>query len=85
MVAGIHRAYVNFFVWKDDDNAIFNVDGDLLIGVHGPRGEYLDLLKKWFATPGGGVARVDVNGDEIALMPHEHLALVGPPLRTESR
>jgi len=85
MVAGIHRTHVNFFVWKNDDNAIFNVDGHLLIGVYGARGEYLDLLKKWLATPGGGVARVDMDCDEVALMPHEHLALVGPPLRTQSR
>jgi hypothetical protein len=85
MVAGIHGTHVNFFVWKDDDNVIFNVDGHLLVGVYGTRGKYLDLLKKWLATPGGGVARVDVDCDEVALMPHEHLALVGPPLRTQSR
>jgi len=85
MVARIHRTDVNFFVWKDDDNAIFDVDGHLLVGVYGTRGECLDLLKKWLATPSGGVARVDVDCDEVALMPHEHLALVGAPLRSESR
>jgi hypothetical protein len=85
MVAGIHRADVNFFVWKDDDDAIFNVDGHLLVGVYGTRGECLDLLKKWLATPSSGVARVDVDCDEVAFVPHEHLALVWAPLRTESR
>jgi hypothetical protein len=85
MVAGIHRAHVNFLVWKNDDNAIFNVDGHLLIGVYGTRSEYLDLLKKWLATPGGGVARVDMDCDEVTLMPHEHPALVGAPLWTQSR
>jgi hypothetical protein len=42
-------------------------------------------LKKRLATPCGGVARVDVDCDEVAFMPHEHLTLVGAPLRTESR
>jgi hypothetical protein len=85
VVAGIHRAHVNFLVRKDDGNAISNVDGHLLIGVYGTRGEYLDLVEKWLATPGGGVARVDMDCDEVALMPQEHFALVGAPLGTESR
>ena len=54
MVAGIHRPHVNFLVWKDNDDAIFNIDGHLLVGVYGTRCECLDLLKKRFTTPGGG-------------------------------
>jgi hypothetical protein len=85
MVAWIHCAHVNFLVRKDDDNPIFYVDGHLLLDIDGLCCERLDLLKKRFATPSHRVARIDVNGDQVAFKAHEHLALVGAPLRTQIR
>jgi hypothetical protein len=83
MVTGIHCAHVDFLVREDDDDSVLDVNGHLLFGVYGARGECLDLSKKRFATPGGGVARIDVDRDEVSFMAHEHLAFVGAPLRAE--
>ena len=72
-------------VLYDDDDSVCYVDGHLLLCVYGTSGECFDLLKKRFATPGGWVTRVNMDRDEVALMAHEHLALIGAPLGSECR
>jgi hypothetical protein len=70
MIAGIHGADVNFLVWKDHDDPVLDVDDDALIGVDSFDGELLELVKIRFAPPGHGVARVDVNRDQLSVRFH---------------
>jgi hypothetical protein len=80
-VAGIHGTYVNFLVWKDDENSVFHIDDHLLLAVNRFVSECFELLKKWFSAPSRRVAWIDVNREQIALYAQEHFTFVGAPLR----
>ena len=73
----------NFLVWKDDENTVFHIDDYLLLAVNHFISEFFELLKKWFSAPSRGVARIDVNRDQIALHAQEHFTFVGAPLRAQ--
>src|SRR5882724_5520633 len=76
-VAGIHGSYVNFLVWEDDDHSVFHIDHHLLLAIYRFACELLELLKERLSPPGRWVARIDVEGDQVALHAQEHFAFVG--------
>ena len=82
-VAGIHGTYVNFLVWKDDENSVFHIDDYLLLAVNRFVCEFFELPKKWFSAPSHGVAGIDVNREQIALHAQKHFTFVGTPLRAQ--
>jgi hypothetical protein len=82
-VAGIHGTYVDFLVWKDDENSVFHIDDYLLLALNRLVCEFFKLPKEWFSTPSHRVAWIDVNRKQIALHAPKHFAFVGAPLRAQ--
>ena len=82
-VAGIHGTYVNFLVWKDNENSVFYIDDYLLLAVNRLVCELFKLPKKWLSTPSHRVAWIDVNREQIALHAQKHFTFVGAPLRAQ--
>ena len=82
-VAGIHGTYVNFLVWKDDENSVFHIDDYLLLAINRFFCEFFKLPKKWFSAPSHGVTGIDVNREQIAFHTQKHFTFVGTPLRTQ--
>jgi hypothetical protein len=81
MIAGIHGADFDFLVGKDHDDAALYVNDHLPVGLQPIDCKLLELLKIRFATPIGGIARINVNRDQFAVRLHtqDHLAFVGAP------
>jgi hypothetical protein len=81
VIAGIHGADFDLFVGKDHDDAALYVNDHLLVGLQPVDGKFLELLKIRFATPSGGIARINVNRDQLAVRLHTHdqLAFIGAP------
>ena len=60
---------------------LFMQNDHLPVGVRPIDCKLLELLKIRFATPIGGIARINVNRDQFAVQLHtqDHLAFVGAP------
>ena len=82
VIARIHRAEFDFLVRKNHDDPVSEVDNYLLLGIHTPGRELFELAKIWLPTPGGGIAGVNVNRDQLAVRLHaqDELAFAGAPL-----
>src|SRR5690242_17243009 len=80
LIARVHRPDIDLLMGEDDDHAVLDADCNLLLGTDGSGRKFLDPPMEWLAAPCLGLARIDMNRDEVALAADEHLAFVGPPL-----
>src|SRR2546428_9232440 len=67
MIAGVHGADLDFLVRKDRDDAVLDVDDHLLVDVGPLDRELLERPKIRLPAPSGGVARIDMNCDQVAV------------------
>ncbi len=68
MIAGIHGADLDFLIRKDRDDAVLDVDDDLLVGVGPLDRKLLERAKIGLAAPRGGVARIDCTNYDTRLV-----------------
>src|SRR5258708_6341411 len=82
MIARIHGADLDLLVREDHDDAILDVDDHPLIDVCPFDRELLERHKIRLPAPGGGVARVDVYRNQLAvrLDAQDELAFARAPL-----
>src|SRR5258706_9624583 len=82
MIARIHGADLNFLIRKDRDDAVLDVDDHLLVDVGPLDRELLERPIIWLPAPGAGVARIDMNRDQLAVRFHaqDELASARAPL-----
>src|SRR5882672_10962849 len=86
MIARIHGADLDFLVRKDRDDAVLDVDDHLLVDVGPLDGELLERAKIGLPAPRGGIARIDMNRDQLAVRFHaqDELTAARPPLLAEA-
>src|SRR5262245_56144704 len=82
MVARIHDADLDFLIRKDRDDPVFDVDDHLLVGLGPLEGELLERSIIRLPAPRSGVARIDMNRDQLAVRFHaqDKLTAARPPL-----
>src|SRR5712671_4914240 len=82
MIARIHGADLDFLVRKNRDDAVLDVDDHLLVDVGSLDRELLERSIIWLPAPRSGVARIDMNSDQLAVGFHaqDELAATRPPL-----
>src|SRR5258708_19368195 len=81
MIPRIHGADLDFLVWKDRDDAVLDVDDHLLVDVGPLDRELLERPEIRLPAPRGGIARIHMNRDQLALRFHapDELASAPPP------
>src|SRR5882762_11769294 len=86
MIARIHGADLDFLVRKNRDDAVLDVDDHLLVDVGSLDRELLERSIIWLPAPRSGVARIDMNSDQLAVGFHaqDELAATRPPLLAET-
>src|SRR5258707_3286351 len=86
MIARIHGADLDFLIRKDRDDAVLDVDDHLLVDIGPLDRELLERPKIRLPAPCRGVARIDMNRDQLAVRFHaqDELASARPPLLTEA-
>src|SRR5258708_32292639 len=84
MIARIHGADLDFLIRKDRDDAVLDVDDHLLVDIGPLDRELLERPKIRLPAPCRGVARLDMNRDQLAVRFHaqDELASARPPLLT---
>src|SRR5215468_2527729 len=86
MIARIHGADLDFLIRKDRDDAVPDVDDHLLVDVGPFDGELLKCPKIRLPAPRRGVARIDMNRDQLAVRFHaqDKFTAARPPLLAEA-
>src|SRR5713101_4227085 len=86
MIARIHGADLDFLIRKDRDDAVLDVDDHLLVDVGPLDRELLERPKIRLPAPRSGVARIDMNRDQLAVRfdAQDELASARAPLLAET-